>query len=155
MSEEEPPEHIHIWTRDRPDDADSEPRYNYWFDYRDIPIDHDPDWATRHAPPEFLSEHVKFNVWHIEPGEGSFLNQHKSPIREFYYVAKGTLDVRLCDDQGFDEVIRATTGTTIYIPGNVKHRPVNNYHEPAVLVVAAGPPVSYENVEILEDEEIL
>jgi mannose-6-phosphate isomerase-like protein (cupin superfamily) len=174
MSEDDVPDSFHVWTRSRPgsdgddgDDADegtdadertdgeTEPRYRYWFDHRDIPIDHEPDWATRHAPPEFWSEHVKFNVWHIEPGEGSFLNHHHEPVREYYYVAEGTLDIRLADDRGHDEVIRATAGTTVYLPGRVKHRPVNNSDEPAVLVVASGPPVSPEHVESFEDEEIL
>jgi len=136
--------------------GDEEPgaSYMYWHDYQDIPIDDDPEWATRHAPPEFWSDHIKFNVWHIEPGESSYLNYHHDPVREFYYVAKGTLDVRIADDE-HDEVVEAEEGTVMYIPGNVKHRPVNNSDEPAVLVVASGPPVSYENVVKCEDEEIL
>jgi mannose-6-phosphate isomerase-like protein (cupin superfamily) len=148
----------HITKRSVPDDdsgSTTEPRYDYWFDYRDIPVDDDPDWATRHGPPEFWSEHIKFNVWHIAPGEGSFLNYHEEPVREYYYLAEGKLDVRLADDRGNDEVITATAGTTVYLPGNVKHRPVNNYDEPAVLVVASGPPVSYDNITACEDEEIL
>ena len=131
------------------------PRYKYWFDYRDIPIDDGPEWATRHGPPEFLSEHIKFNIWHIAPGDSSYLNYHPEPIREFYYLARGKLDVRLADDRGNDEVITAEEGTTVYIPGRVKHRPVNNYDQPAVLVVASGPPVSDEIVTIVENEEIL
>lgn len=157
MSEDDSPEY-HITRRSVPDDdaeEPTEPRYKYWFDYRDIPIDDDPDWATRHGPPEFWSEHIKFNIWHIAPDESSFLNYHQEPIREYYYLAEGKLDIRLADDRGNDEVITATEGTTVYLPGNAKHRPVNNYDEPAVLVVASGPPVSYENVTACEDEEIL
>jgi mannose-6-phosphate isomerase-like protein (cupin superfamily) len=143
--------------------GDQETPYKFWESYEDIPefggalvLDDQrtEKWARRHAIEEFESEHIKFNIWHIEPGQSSVLNAHEEPVREFYYIIDGTLDIRLVD-ANHDEVVQADAGSVIYIPADVKHRPKNTSDEPAVLLAVSGPPVTGDRITVYEDEEQL
>lgn len=114
----------------------------------DLPVDKSFEYGTRRPVPDFfnMDGHNSFTFITFEPGEGGPLHYHEPPKEEIYYILKGKLDVRMGD-----EVVEADQGTVLYTPPEMKHQPMNNYDDVAVLLTVHGPGTDPHSVRVRDE----
>lgn len=87
----------------------------YLFDLDEIAgIDAGPSYSTAHGP---VVEGDRMQVGLIHKSEGTGSRLHKHDNEQFNYVVKGTLRVKIEDDEPFD----AEEGSVVYIPPDTPH----------------------------------
>lgn len=66
------------------------------------------------------SQDLSLGIGWLKPGEVHLLHHHEE-ASEFYYIIEGSGTITVAD-----ETVKATPGTTIYIPAGDKHKIVND-----------------------------